>query len=283
MTTPLPLDVSGLAETLVETDGLYFELGARAEALPGASLVRMPGLEHTAAGCVVQRVDPACIGDEVAWGYAVGERLGAVGCRLARIYLLGREPALEAALLRLGYEPREEIGFLAPVPRSPHRTGVRVRPVVTEVDWQIKHLLHEECPVQSDGHEGSAHEWVELERRKAEAGGMTCCLIEVDGEPCGAVATIELGPFLRIKNIVIHPAYRGRGLALATVHELGLVARRRGRRAFGCFAVAGGTGEAVYRRAGLAAVTSQFEWAKDLRETGADTAPYTIVLEGDPR
>jgi hypothetical protein len=250
---------------LIETDSIYFELGARVTGVRGASFAVMPGFERTAAGCVVQRIDLGRMARAPrSWFAAVEDSLLGVGTDLARLYVLGDVPTLTAALLERGYHHREEIGFVASADFPPPSAGVTLRPVLSAADWAAKRLLHEATCRQSDGYDVEPTHWVELERRKSADGGMRCYLIEVGGEPRAAVATMGIGDFLRLKNIIVHPAFRHRGLGLETVRWVGELARREGRAAFGCFGIAGERGEALYRRAGLRAVTSQFEWTRSL-------------------
>jgi GNAT superfamily N-acetyltransferase len=225
----------------------------------------MPGLEHVPASAVVHRVEPGPFTRNPSRWVALAEtRLRAAGHRLARVYLRPEGEALGRGLQLEGYRARMEIGFVADVPLGRARPGVRLRPVGTQGDWALKRRIHEDTEHQSDGYDALGAEWVELERRKCATGRMRCFVLEVHGEPCGATAAIEVEEFLRVKNLFIRPRERGRGLALDAVRLLATLAAADGRRAVGCFAVAGTPSEAVYRRAGLRPVTRLVEWTKGI-------------------
>ncbi len=87
---------------------------------------------------------------------------------------------------------------------------------------------------------------------------MDAFLAVLDGQVVGAVAMFPIGGLARLKNLVVHPAYRQRGVALATVGSI--LARAEQGTLAGCFALAGGPALRVYQRAGMVPVTQQVEW-----------------------
>lgn len=290
MPSPPP---DGLAAALLDSDRRYFELGADTVAIDGAVLCRMTGLESLAGAVVVQRVDDGAIADPERWVAEVDCRLRDAGVGLARVYLADRShhpTPLESALASAGYRPRVEIGYLATVSELathlPARTcsgvtgtgvgagagarpetgpAVALRAVASDDAWEEKHKLHAGSAVASDGHESPAADWVELERRKCETGGMEAFLIEVESEVCGAVATLPIpGQVLRAKNVFVHPDRRRLGLASETIRVLARRARKEGFAATGIFGVEGNAGNAVYVGLGMTPVVRQVEWARNL-------------------
>ena len=255
-----------LAEELLESDSRYFESGAVLETLPGAAIARMPGLEALAAACVVHRVRPPDLSPPLGeWLERTEGRLAKVGCPRARLYLQADVPALVAALAERGYAPSREIGFLRRCPPEPVPLGdCRFDPVVTEADWDAKVQLHRACAVGPDGHTSRAEEWVELEYRKAAAGYMTPYLARLDGAVCGAVSVAESPHLARLKNIVVHPTFRRRGVGAQGVRHLLRVGQSRGKRAVGVFGIEGAPGALLYRSCGFHEVTAQTEWVRDL-------------------
>jgi GNAT superfamily N-acetyltransferase len=78
------------------------------------------------------------------------------------------------------------------------------------------------------------------------------------------VALAAGGALLRLKNMLVHPSWRGMGVATAVLHCARLIAWREGWSALGAFVVSGDPGEQVYTRAGYQAVARQTEWMRPL-------------------
>ncbi len=256
-----------LAAALLESDRRYFELGATVKAVDGGEVAWVPGMEATPAGCVVQRVRPAVIDDPSAWVGAVSGRLAGLGCRLARVYLDRPDPALDQALAAAGYRRRVEVGFVVEgVLAAPAggRTDVALREIVDEDGWEAKAKLHAGSDVAADGHRAVAGEWVDFERGKCAGGGMRAFLVEVGGQVCGGVATLEGDGLLRAKNVFVHPDRRREGIAAESLRLLSRRAADRGLAGTGIFGVDGRPGAAVYVQLGMAPVVLQYEWSRPL-------------------
>ena len=257
-----------LGRELIESDCRYFESGALIYALGAGEIARLPGFETVAAGCVVQRLrlerlTPARAAD---WIARVEYRLRAMGCTFSRWYVVGEAPALAPALAGAGYERRIELGFI--LDAEPARAAISplsLHAVESDRHWSAKLALHRRAAEGPDGHVTPPRLWVDLERRKAAAGYMRPYLVEIEGAVCGAVSASRQGPLLRMKNIVIDPAYRRRGIATAVASAFGSLAAAVGCAAAGCFGVDGDAGARVYRRAGYRVVTEQIEWVKPLQ------------------
>lgn len=268
MTDPRAGLRAGLAAALLESDRRYFELGATVDAVEGAQVAWMSGMEATPAGCVVHRVQPSAVVAGVgaaAWVDAITSRLRDMGCRLARVYLDHPDADLDVALAGAGYRPRVEIGYLVEgvLPPGP-RSDVALREVVDEDGWEAKGKLHAGSDVAADGHVTDAADWVDFERRKCESGGMRAFLVEVDGEVCGGVATLEGDGLLRAKNVFVRPERRREGIAAEALRLLSRRAGDLGLVATGIFGVDGRPGAAVYVHLRMAAVVRQFEWSRPL-------------------
>ena len=259
-----------LGPALLESDRRYFELGATVQEVDGAELAWLPGMESTPAGCVVHRVRPAAAVSgggrhPAAWVADVTARLRALGCGLARVYLDEPAPALDGALADAGYRRRVETGFLVEGPLPPvARDDVVLREIVDDDGWDAKAKLHAGSDVAADGHASRSEDWVEFERRKCGTGGMRAFLVVVDGEVCGAVATLEGDGLLRAKNVFVHPDRRREGIAAESLRVLSRRAADLGLAATGIFGVEGRPGAAVYTHLRMAPVIHQFEWSRAL-------------------
>ena len=263
--TGLQPEVTGAASLFaraIETERTYFELGAKTEHLPGAVLAWMPGLTTSPAATVIHRVDPAeiaALGE--AWVVRAEKALADVGAGLARIYVDARGSAADELLRRAGYADRDELIFAQSLPQP--APALTLRPVTIDADWARKLRLHAGIENSPDGHGNRPSDWVALERRKC-ADGMDAFLAEIDGEMVGAIGAIWGDGLLRMKNIVVHPAYRRRSIGKGIVSQLAALGRERGVSEHCVLAIRGEPGERLYRSAGMRLVGIQVEWSKPI-------------------
>ena len=263
-----PPNAAALAAELLESDRSYFESAAVLESVGGAVVARVPGLERVPAGCVVHRVDPSVLPrDPARWIELVEQRLLGHGSRRARFYLTGRHPGLEAALLARGYRPLDETGYALAVthrPLEPPETPTAdLRPVTTPDDWAAKLALHRVAAVLN-GQDADPEASVELERVRAAVGSLRPYFIVSRGAICGVVALVPARSLLRLKNMLVHPSWRGMGIATAVLHRARLTAWREGWAAVGGFGVHGDPAEQLFKSAGYQAVARQTEWMRPL-------------------
>lgn len=247
----------------VETDRIYFEMGAELRQLAGATLAWMPGLTGSPAAAVIQRVDPEAVarGGE-RWVSDAERAFADTGGELVRIYLDGRYDGADEVLRQAGYSDRDELVFVHRLPDPP--PGLTLRAVTSEGDWQAKLRFHETVDETPDGHGNRAADWVELERRKCLA-GMDAFLAEQDGAIVGAVGAVWGDGIVRTKNVVVHPGHRRRTIGKAMLCHVAALGRARGVSEQCVMAVRGETGELLYRAAGMQMVGIQVEWSKPLK------------------
>jgi len=245
---------------LIESDSAYFDCAAETEDLGFARLARMPGLVGLAAAGVVHRFDPERAPDDIdGWVATVSDRLREEGWA-PRFYLQSPLPQLERALQDRGFRRQDEVAMIDDDLVQGDTGAIVLEPVIDAAGWQRKRSLQEACATGPDGHPMAAAAWVALERSKAEAGGLTPFLIVEDGEDLGMISTMDLGPMLRMKNLVVHTRFRGSGVATRAVRALLGRARADGRDAVGCFALAEGDAGRLYRACGFREVARQSEW-----------------------
>lgn len=255
-----------LARELLESDRRYFESAASVEEYAGARVVKMPECMPLAAACVVQRVNTSALSFSTAeWLGRIERNLREMGCSWARFYLQSPIPKLATALAQRGYKSSTEIGFLKrPLTVPPPSANCNFRIVSSEKDWTAKLQLHRACEQGPDGYPCLPEKWVHMERRKVEAGYMDPYLVRLDGAACGVVSVAECAHLLRLKNIVIHPDFRGEGIGREVVRHVLREARNRGQQAVGVFGVEDAPGASLYESCGFTAATSQVEWARGL-------------------
>jgi len=256
---PVEAPPLSLVDALLESDAAYFDWGATCEPLEGAVLSYMPGLAGTAAGCVVHRIAPNAIGNPDTWIRHMEGAFARAGGARPRLYTQTSVPQLERALTAHGYRPREEIGMICLTPER-GTSAVRLLRVSTDAGWDAKRALHGASGRGPDGHDTAAAAWVDLERRKCEQGDMAVYLVaSPEGEICATVAFAVVGGLLRMKNLVVSSAWRGRGVGSATVRAAHDMAAELGL-PIGCFALAGEQAASIYAKSGMEIVASQMEW-----------------------
>jgi hypothetical protein len=252
------------ARDLLESDRRYFEAGAESISIPGATIAFLRGAEPLAAGCVVHRVDLSGVVDGDAWVVGMEERLRALHCPCARLYLEAPCPRLEEALARRNYRARVEFGFVRAAVRGAGDPFVEVIPADDAPAWSQRRTIMERCGRGPDGHRTDADLWVAMERRKCRAGYMRPYVIAVKGDVVGAVCAARCGSILRLKNLFVDPGCRRRGVATAVAERFAGLAAEAGQPAAGCFAIEGEPGMIVYALAGYETVTRQTEWFREL-------------------
>jgi GNAT superfamily N-acetyltransferase len=247
----------------VDSDRLYFSLAATVEPLAGAELAWMPGLAHSSASVVVQRISPYGVSSGgPAFLERIERRLSGMGTPVARLYLDQSCPAADAILVQAGYQARHELIFAGEL-RDARCDGLALRPVTSESDWHRKRDFHEETGERPDGHESTDSDWVEMERRKCAAGGMLAFSAEIGGRMVGVCNALASPQLIRLKNIAVHPEHRRQGIGsrmLALVADAVSPARLP----VCIYAVADEAGEFLYRAIGLVELGRVVEWSKPL-------------------
>jgi GNAT superfamily N-acetyltransferase len=257
-----PRQAAELASQIARSDARYFSLGANLTPLPGGVLAAVEGLAALPAGCVVVVLDAGPTGrDPREWVRTAEAAIRERGGRMARVYLDGPAPALERRLRAMGYQRRVEDIFLTPRGPAPPLVDARLVPVEGEL-WDVARKLHSGDPVAPDGYQASSEEWWELMRRKQEAGGMECYIVESDGEARGTIGIVPMPDVLRIKNVFVSPEARGNGVGLAAVWAVWRAAVERGVCGAGVLGVRDTPGAELYARAGLRIAGGLIEWSR---------------------
>jgi len=163
-----------------------------------------------------------------------------------------------------GYRPRKELAFYASVQALGTESRVRFIRVTRSEQWEQRLAIHQEDRANSDGYDADPESWCELIRRKCETGVKESYLIEYRGEICGSIGAMPMGGLLRLKNIIIRPAFRRRGLGIEAVRELANLAHAKQLQAVGVFGIEGEGGADLYASAGFSTIGYQTEWCKPI-------------------
>jgi GNAT superfamily N-acetyltransferase len=252
-----------LAFDLLESDRRYFEVGARMVALPGAVLAHMPAFRDIPAAAAVHRVDPhALLPDPLTWVVAVETIMTDLGLPRSRFFVERHAPELELALTMLGYRSRMESGLVRRAEAV--ESSVVLVPVTGDDDWSRKLSVHSHSEDGPDGFPLDPAQWVCFEKAKQAAGYYTLYVAMRDGVACGAVGFSLSGRLLRLKNLVVAPTHRRRGVGAAILDAAAALAHAKGLAAVGCFAMPGELGDGLYRANGFIDVVTQMGWDRVL-------------------
>jgi GNAT superfamily N-acetyltransferase len=255
-----------IVQRLYDSERRYFLAGAHNRAVCGGTLSVVPGLQHLPAGCVFHSVmTPPRPGDLVSWLRALENRFMRVGSRLCRFYLQAGADDLSEGLTRLGYGATHEAGYARRFEGDcsdvvPH---LSLRPLDPARDWTQKIQLCIQAGLGPDGYDMRHGAYATLERAKCQAGYMRSFLYWMGDRAVGAASIAIHDGFARLKNMLVHPEYRGRGIGREIVVGMMAEARRQGACIFGVFGATPAS-RRVYERCGLEHKTSQVEWSRAL-------------------
>jgi GNAT superfamily N-acetyltransferase len=185
-----------------------------------------------------------------------------LGLARSRFFLDQPAPELELALTMLGYRSRMETGLLRAA--APRKSSVELTPIATDEDWSSMLAIHSGMDAGPDGFVIDPIHWTGFAKAKQTAGYFTLYLAQRDGVTCGAVGFRGTRHLLRLKNLVVAPTHRRRGVGAAILDAAAAMAHARGLAAVGCFALPGEAGDALYRSNGFVPATSQMGWDRAL-------------------
>jgi GNAT superfamily N-acetyltransferase len=142
--------------------------------------------------------------------------------------------SVEARLAFDGYERIEALVMVIDGPLRGTARRFEILPIQDEVSWQaysdLKRLDRHESIAPTDaqtGHSGLAERLVAGTRLKCPPAQYV--MAYVDGSPAGYCSTWEgLKGVGQVEDLLVHPAYRHRGIATALLHHSVAAARARG-------------------------------------------------------
>jgi GNAT superfamily N-acetyltransferase len=222
----------------------------------------MPAFPDVPAGGTVHRIDPtAILPDPLTWVVAVETVTADLGLTRSRLFLERSAPQLELALTMLGYRSRAEAGLIRSA--AAVDSAIELVPIQTDDEWSRKLAVHAPAEDGPDGFALDPARWVSFEQAKQTAGYFTLHLAVQDGVTCGAVGLHRSGAILRLKNLVVAPAHRRRGVGAAILNAVTALAHAEGLAAIGCFAL-WGESVAFFRANGFGDAITQVGWDRTL-------------------
>ncbi|AHH98883.1 hypothetical protein GCM10010174_47590 [Kutzneria viridogrisea] len=262
-------------DDVVETDTVYFEAGAESLQGNGFTLVRTPGLEHLAAGCLAIRVDLSAAEESARrWRLEFEDAVRIGGGHRYRLYLTDRSPALETELLTHGYVRRFESILVRDPECAPQgSTRVRLREITSASNWAEKVRIDSESTHAPDGHHVDVRSWAEYEHGKWKSGILRYFMIDGANETYGTVGIMHSATMIRVKNLLLHPSWRGMGIATEVALAAHATACATGVPA-SLFAATGGVAERAYRRAGFRKIGVVTEFICEPGRRNFDEAPH---------
>ncbi len=254
---------------LWDSDIRYFQAAAENKNILGGQLSFMEGLSSQAGACVFHSLktlpqrNHAWLG---AWLSEVEALFLQHQVQRSRLYLQQNKKTDEAFLIENGYRQVIEIGMAAAISTQNIKS---VKPLelqpISEQLWPLHHRLLSGSEAAPDGHRMQANDYAELERRKVEAGYMQLFLYIENGQAL-AVASLDIkNGFARIKNLLVDPEQRGKGLGKRLIASLILIAQQQGASGIGAYALAENKAAyGMYRSEGMEKVYQQYEWLRQL-------------------
>ena len=249
---------------LLESDAAYFELAAKHIDLEGARLLVCPEFTDLPAACTVTSVPNRFSNRSTReWMEWTERSIQAHGFSLSRLYLTDRHP-VSRILSESGYRSRAEIGYVTGSPRPVADSELSIHPLDLESNWLDKQRIHATSRTQPDGYEVSAQRWTEFELAKSRTGKLTAHLVWENSTALATFCTLEHNGYLRLKNLLVDPAHRRRGIGERVIRALEGLATRERLQGVLALAVSGGPGEFLYQSAGMKPIGRVIEWRKHL-------------------
>jgi GNAT superfamily N-acetyltransferase len=254
---PAKLDYSEnhLTAALLADDRAYFAAGGETEVLPSGVLTWLPSYEDMPVGCVAHVWEDRGAASE--WVQQVEAHQRQLGAHLLRVYAPTDASSLGRAFAKAGYECATEVLMAQHIPHQSCAVRVRLVPATDAARLNF----YQDVNAYPDGKTYDPQRWHAMERIKQAAGYMSGYIVKLKDEVIGAVSIAPRPSYVRLKNLVIHPAWRGVGVGPSILEAVAQMAGTRPRVAM---ALAGSAGEGLYRKCGFEEIGRVHEWTKPL-------------------
>lgn len=266
----MPSDIAtahlSVAGEVAATDEQYFALGADRLTVGSLALYVHRRFTDVPAGVVAVGVDP---GPDDDHDHAADGTLDALvrtvddlGVRQVRVYASrGQEAdrrALTGCLARRSARRSTEVLLAArPGAIAPPGRPIELEPIVDDAGWEAKRAVQRADAASPDGHLVDPDRWHAFERDKAQDPSFAPMVVRAEDEVVGSVSLLAAPSIVRVKNLVVSPAWRRQGMAGEILRA---IAARHPEATLGVMAVAGSHGLRAYLRAGADEVGRVDEW-----------------------
>lgn len=267
-----------LLDAVVASDRRYFELGAEAEPLPGATLLHLPGSSGIGAGTVVWVDHEPTLAASPGWVARAAEAAIRRGAPSLRVYGLDDAGPGAAVCASAGLVARDELAFVGPGRTGRSASALDLRPADGDEGALARRRVGRFETSAPDGHPIEPEAYLAGEERRAATGELDLHVAWDGDEPVAIVGCLRLGTLLRLKNLLVRPDRRREGIGTAVTATLLRWAGQEGR-TLGVVAVAGETGERIYRSLGMPLAGTFTEWSVPL-PVGGRPAPEALEAAG---
>ncbi len=253
---------------LMKSEYDYFHIGSENRSIFGGEISVVPEFEYLASGCVLHNVklknDDT---DLLTWLNDIETEFKKIKAPLCRFYLHPEINVKTKIFNEKGYEEVIEVGLIRHIENSLNDLKTvqgHLKLIDDNNGWHIKKNLYKISGKGPDGHNMKNGAFADFEKIKCDASYMTSFLYWKDEEPIGTVSLAIKNGFARLKNLLVHPKYRGKGIGEEIVISLMHEAKKSKATTFGVFAVKNMNAHKLYRSCGMKDILEQTEWSKEL-------------------
>ncbi len=261
-------NLNSTLQALINSEHDYFKAGSLNKRILAGELSSTTRFESLASGCVLHNIQQENIPKNLKnWLDDVEYEFKVVGASLCRIYFSHQTESYYQLLIDRGYKKVVEVGLLISLEealKSSTTFNNALKPIQNHEELVLKKALYQLAKQGPDGHNMRDGSFADFEKVKNDAGYMTSYLYWKDNQPVGAVSLAIKNEFARLKNLLVHPSYRGQGIGSEMVIDLMHEAKRLGAKTFGVYAAENMNSHRLYLGCGMQEVLRQTEWSKEL-------------------
>ncbi|WP_343856344.1 GNAT family N-acetyltransferase [Aliiglaciecola litoralis] len=240
----------------------YFRAGSKVKDISHGQLCWLEEFNQISAATILHNVNGTRALAEVEWLDRVKTLFSRLGASQYRFYLTQFDDSHIERLKQFGLQVTVELGMLGHLEdignADFHDAGELVL-IDDDRALSLKRKLYQECEVGADGHQMQNGVFADYEQVKCNSGYMSSYLYYHNNRLKGTVSLALEGRFARLKNLYIHPKYRGQGSGKPLVTGLMTIAKEQGAEVFGTYALQGGISQRLYSSCGLRPCISQVE------------------------
>jgi len=255
-------------KALMKSEYDYFHSGSHNRKTFAGEISVTPNFELLASGCVLHNIRESDISEDFeSWLNAIEVEFRKIGTSLCRFYFSQQSEAQNKILMDRGYDKVTEIGLAVNLDslKSINSSKGELKPILDNGGWKLKKTLYKAAKLGPDGHNMKDGAFSDFEKVKCDAGYMISFLYWKDNKPIGAVSLAIKDEFSRLKNLLVHPDYRGQGIGSEIVMALTKEAKSLGSKTFGVYAVENMNSHKLYLGCGMKEVLRHTEWSKELK------------------